>query len=178
MKLFRKLALTVCAVSLLTLTAQPVAQAGFNIGGILNKLPGVSTEKGTAGSQGKSGNRYEAATYKEPQMVKKDSMGYSASGPGRLFGHVYYEGGKPGANVKLLLTSENVDIDGNICRNDAYYVTTTNGNGDFSIPVKTGLYGIVAWSGTWIGTVNHYSADDTAADCKLTDRKKEIVFEH
>jgi hypothetical protein len=33
-------------VSLLTLTAQPVAQAGFNIGGILNKIPGVSTEKG------------------------------------------------------------------------------------------------------------------------------------
>ena len=172
MKISKRLAVLACALTLLTLAAQPVAQAGFDIGGIMNKIPGVSAEKGNGGK------RYEAATYKDPQMVKKDSMGYSANGPGRLFGHVYYEGGKPGANVKLLLTSENVDIDGNICRNDAYYVTTTNGNGDFSIPVKTGLYGIVAWSGTWIGTVNHYSADDTAADCKLTDRKKEIVFEH
>ena len=160
------------------IAAPMTADAGFNIGGVLNKIPGVSTEKDSGSSQGNGGKRYEAATYKDPQMVKKDSMGYSANGPGRLFGHVYYEDGKPGANVKLLLTSENVDIDGNICRNDAYYVTTTNGNGDFSIPVKTGLYGIVAWSGTWIGTVNHYSADDTPADCKLTDRKKEIVFEH
>jgi hypothetical protein len=168
MKISKKFAALTCTLLLVTCVAQPVAQAGFDIGGIIGAV-----------TQGKKPSPAEAVTgSKEPKIITKEGMGYSANGPDVLYGHVYYQNGQPGANVKVMIGAENLEIYRNECRNGAYYVTTADGNGNFRIPVKRGLYSVVAWTGRFIGRENHYSEYDKGTDIKLEEKDQDIVFDH
>jgi hypothetical protein len=90
MKISKKFAALTCTLLLVTCVAQPVAQAGFDIGGIIGAV-----------TQGKKPSPAEAVTgSKEPKIITKEGMGYSANGPDVLYGHVYYQNGQTRCQCK------------------------------------------------------------------------------